>query len=131
MKIIAIIFLASILNCSSPQIVNSEFTPSYTEGCISEKTSNARLKCLSNWLRTQENKSNAEIVSTEHEGERIDSTTVKVVYTHCSTNKDTKEVFECINHSTTKYKPTKLREFYDRVEPYLALVVGVIIGGLL
>lgn len=108
MKIIATIVLSSLLiSCSSfNKIEESKYQPSITKGCVSQPTTNDRLKCISNWLKASQNKENSKVVFEEKEGDRLDWKNVYVTYSYCNVDVKTKQVYSCIEHETSKYKPT-------------------------
>jgi hypothetical protein len=131
MKIIAIILLSSLIGCSSfNRVEESKYQPSASKGCVAETSTNARLKCLSNWLRASQSRENGKIVFEEIEGDRVDWKNIYVKYSYCNTDVKTEQVYSCIEHETTKYKPTYLYYIWDYGK--LVLIAGgfYFIGGL-
>lgn len=133
MKIIAIILLSSltIFNCASyNEVRESKFEPSVTKGCVAQTTTNDRLKCIANWLKTSQNKENSKIDFEEVEGERIDWKNINTKYVYCNVDVKTEQVYSCIEHKTLKYKPTLGYYIWDYGKIVLIAGASFALGGL-
>jgi len=129
MKIIVILVaVSSFVSCASKQI--SEFKPNPIRGCVESKTVKERLDCIGRMLQTMQDEKNSKIETTEEIVGRLSEKEVAVVYTHCLVNLKTKEVYNCIDHQTTKYDPTFLGLVMEWGLAIGAFGIGYIVGGI-
>ncbi len=130
MKIIATILISSLLfvHCASTEVIEPTFAPTKTKGCVNQSSTSARLKCISNLVRAYQDRSNVTVETEVIEGNRLDWKRVEVTYNYCFVHIKTKEVYDCIEHKTSKDKPSLTYEITSVAIKVGFFVAGVFVG---
>jgi predicted small secreted protein len=106
MKIIALILLLFLSNCSTPEKV-TKFNPSINTGCSKVIESKERLLCISKMIKQLEDIRNSKIIITEKENiKRIDQRYSLYRTTYCFSDQDEKEKYLCFESEKEEYDPT-------------------------